>query len=63
MVMPAECHFGTHVGQLAEQKGHLSFLEIKEGKPPLRKMKEGEGEEEKENYEAHLTCSALWEEQ
>lgn len=32
-----------------------------EGKPPLRKIKKGEDEEVK--CSAHLTCSALWEEQ
>lgn len=61
MVMPAECHFGIHVGGLAEERGHLSFLEPSEGKPPLRKLKEGGKEGVK--YSAHLTCSALWEEQ
>lgn len=60
MVMPAERHFGIHVGGLVKE-GQLSFLEPSEGKPPLRKIKEGEEEEEK--YSAHLICSALWEEQ
>lgn len=46
MVMPAECHFGIHMGGLAEEEGHLSFLELREGKPPLRKIKEGEEEVE-----------------
>lgn len=55
--------FGTDVGGLAEEEGHLSFLELREGKPSLRKIKEGEEEEENANYLAHLTCSALWEEQ
>lgn len=49
------------MGGLAEVEDHLSFLESDEGKPPLRKIKEGE--EEEEEYWAHLTCSALWEEQ
>lgn len=40
--------FGTNVGGLAEEEGHLSFLELREGKPPLRKIKEGEEMEEKE---------------
>lgn len=61
MIMPAECHFGTHVGGLAEEKGHLSFLELNEEKSLLKKK--GEGEEGEENDSAHLTCSALWEEQ
>lgn len=47
MVMPAECHFGPHVGGLAEEAGHLSFLEFGGGKPPLRKIKEGKGKDEK----------------
>lgn len=59
MVMPAECHFGTHVGGLAQEEGHLSFLELMEGKPSLRKIKKGEVEEEKKNSLVHLTCSAL----
>lgn len=57
--MPAECHFGTHVGGLAQEEGHLSFLELMEGKPPLRKIKKGEVEEENKNSLVHLTCSAL----
>lgn len=63
MIMPAERHFGTHVGGLAEEKGHLSFLELNEEKPPLKKKGEGKEEEGEENDSAHLTCSALWEEQ
>lgn len=63
MVMPAECHFGTHVGGLAQEEGHLSFLELMEGKSSLREMKGGEVEGEKKNSLVHLTCSALWEEQ
>lgn len=53
-VMPARA------GGLAEDKGHLSFLEL-EAKSPLRKIEKGKDEEE--NKSAHLTCSALWEEQ
>lgn len=59
MVMPAEHHFGTRVGGLAQEEGYLSFLELREGKPPLRKIKKGDDEEEKKNCLAHLTCSAL----
>lgn len=44
--MPDKCHFGTHVGGLAEKERNLSFLELKEGKPPLSKVKEGEEEAE-----------------
>lgn len=47
MVIPAEGHFGTHVGGLAQEEGYLSFLELMEGKSPLRKIKKGEVEEEK----------------
>lgn len=61
MDMPAERHFGPHVGGLAEEEGQLSFLEPSEEKPPLRKTRKWE--EEEEEYGAHLTCSALWEEQ
>lgn len=51
------------MGGLAEEERHLSILELREGTPPLRNVKEGEKEEEEDKYLAHLTCSALWEEQ
>lgn len=41
MVMPALPFFGAHVGGLAEEEGHLSFLELREGEPSLREIKEG----------------------
>lgn len=64
MILPAECRFGTHMGGLAEEEGHLSFLELNEEKSPLKKKRgKGKREEGEENDSVHLTCSALWEEQ
>lgn len=42
MVMPAERRFGIHVGGLEEEEGQTELLwNLSEGKPPLRKIKEG----------------------
>lgn len=39
------------MGGLAEEEGHLSFLELREGEPSLREIKEGKEER------AHLLSS------